>query len=410
MANETGVKNRRLLITKNSIMMLVMLVIIFLAIFAWYYIQRNVSANGINIKASEPGDVEIAITENGLDTHIPGNYNANDEFVAGTWKDTATFRGPFAFSSDVTSDGLEFIIPAFSSTEDNPVAKDDARTNGKIVNINGVPKVGSAVKTNLSTLAEGETADYVKIPFYLRSKSPNIGVRAETYLAMAAEKVAGAQITGASSVRRSTYGDFTSDALVASMRVSLTGGPVTISGTTAAEPTSYESTFVWVPRPDLFLKIPAGTSEDDWSLITGITKTTQASNSLDPTTYKSGFTRLGVAVDPGTTFKHSYYTPRYDSGNNIIGVSQVTNDTADNSNIAYKSDVSNTKTLVNGSVPTLGAVKNITGFTNSAIVQGDGYYYYKYYLNLWIEGTDTEARRAMDTGKFDLHIEFGSVG
>lgn len=408
MANGTGVKNRRLLITKNSIMMLVMLVIIFLAIFAWYYINRNVGADGITVKAADPGEVEIAVTENGADTHIPGNYNANDEFVAGTWKDTATFRGPFAFSSDVTSDGLEFIIPAFSSTEDNPDAKADARRNGKIVNVNGIPKTGSEVKTNLSTLAEGETADYVKIPFYLRSKSPNIGVRAETYLAMAAEKVAGAQITGASSVRRSTYGDFTSDALVASMRVSLTGGPVTMSDTTATEPSSYMSTFVWVPRPDLFLKIPAGTSEDDWTLLTGITKETQGVNS-GTTGYNANFTRLGVGLEPGYTFKHSYYTPRYDTGNNIIGVSQVTNDTADNSNIAYKSDVSRTKTLNNGSVPTLGEEKNITGVFNNATVQNDGYYYYKYYLNLWIEGTDSEARRAMDTGKFDLHIEFGSV-
>ena len=42
MANGTGVKNRRLLLTKNSIMMLVMLVIIFLAIFAWYNLNKSV--------------------------------------------------------------------------------------------------------------------------------------------------------------------------------------------------------------------------------------------------------------------------------------------------------------------------------------------------------------------------------
>lgn len=399
MENNTS-RDRRLLITKNSILMLVMLVIIFLAIFAWYFINRNVAATGINIKAADAGEVQIAITNEGVDNGVFGNYVTNNNtrtFVAGRWSDSATFSGPFSFSNDVTSDGLEFIIPAFSSTEDNISAKADARTNGKIVNVNGVPKTGSEVKTNLSTLDEGETPDYVKIPFYLRSRTPNISVRGGAYLAMEAETSAsGTAIIGQTSVRKSTYGNFTSDALVASMRVSLTGGPVsTISGNTATNPSSYESTFVWVPRPDLFLNIPAGTSEDDWTLQTGVTKTTS-------------LTRIGESYPTGSTFKHSYYTPRYDSNDNVIGVSQVTNDTTDNSAIAYKSDVTKTKTLTNGSVPTLGAGKQITGFSATPTKIGD-YYYYKYYLNLWIEGTDSEARRAMDTGRFSLHIEFGSA-
>ena len=307
--------------------------------------------------ASKPDEVEIAVERNGkIGSYITTNGATN--WTEGRWSDKANFDDPFQFTSDVTSDGLTFIIPAFSSTEDNPDAKADARTNGKIVNVNGIPKTGNQVKTNLDTLEEGETADYVKIPFYLRSQNPVINVNPNAYLAMAAEEgvrddgsSGTTYITGVNSTRKSIYGNFTSDALVAAMRVSLTGGPVeSISNNVATRPSGYsdESTFVWVPRPDLFLKIPAGVSEDDWTLLTGITSLTQGTNS-GTAHYNPNFTRMGVGLEPGYTFKHSYYTPRYDTSNNLIGVSQVTNDTAENSNIAYKSDVTATKSLTNGS-------------------------------------------------------------
>lgn len=431
MTKKTGVKNRRLMITKNSIMMLVMLVIVFLAVFAWYGIRKQVGATGISVTAAKPGEVEIAVEKDGkIGSYI--TTNGTTTWTEGAWSDEANFNGPFEFSNDVTSDGLTFIIPAFSSTEDNPDAKADARTNGKIVNVNGIPETGSQVKTNLDTLEEGETADFVRIPFYLRSQSPVINVNPDAYLAMAAEEgVADADghtaITGANSARKSAYGNFTSDALVAAMRVSLTGGPVaSISNNVATRLTEDvdgvqkvvdRSTFVWVPRPDLFLNIPDMDSEDNWTLQQGVTKTTSLS-------------RIGQTFPTGSTFKHNYYSPRYDSNDNLIGVSFSEDPSVDNTydnplspgeevaSHAYKSDVTATKTLSGGTVPTLGASKSVTGFPTSAspitMAKTDGsgnagFYVYKFYINVWIEGTDSEARRAMDSGEFSLHLEFGSV-
>lgn len=422
MTKKTGVKNRRLLFAKNSIMMLVMLVIIFLAIFAWYYIQRNVSATGVSIKAANPGEVEIAITQNGADDNVLGNWVENEttheiEWSPGTWSDKVNFRGPFEFSNDVTSNGTEFIIPAFSSTEDNDDAKADARENGKIVNVNGIPKTGDQVKTNLSNLDEGETADYVKIPFFLRSNNPDLYVMESAYLAMAvengvydgtnnekteikADSETDPTIPASSVARKSAYGDFSSDAVVAAMRVSITGCPIqSVNNTTGAvtmpQDPEFKSSFVWVPRPDLFLNIPDGSSEDDWTLQTGVQKNTS-------------LTRNGGSLPSGTTYKHSYYSIREDNSHNIIGVVKEDNDTTDNSAIAYKSDITKKVSLENGDVPTLGQGKEITS-SLTPILYG-GYYYYKFYLNLWIEGTDTEARRAMDTGKFSLYMEFNSSG
>ena len=427
MTKKTGVANRRLMITKNSIMMLVMLVIIFLAVFAWYFINKNVGATGITVKAALPDEVEIAVTENGADStsgNVVGSY-VNGTFTAGKWSDSANFNGPFSFSNDVTSNGLVFIIPGFSSTENNESAETEAKLHGKIVNINAIP---TTAKSNLeltqSEIDDGKTGDYYSVPFYLRSLNPKLCVKPTAYLAMAAENgVADADgntdLTGTNSARKSIYGSFTSDALVAAMRVSISGGPISSfdSGTnTAGNPAVNESHFVWVPRPDLFLNIPYGTDDTDWTLTTGVKAT--------DTLYRLRDTN-NTSEHPGTlytgeTFKHNHYVKRYENAQatEANGVTYVADPSVENSeNIALKSDVTKTKTLASGSVvPTLGVSHEIsntetpstfnmkkTGSEDTA-----DYYVYKYYLNLWIEGTDSEARRAMDTGKFSLYLEFGN--
>ena len=427
MDKKTGVKNKRLLFAKNSIMMFVMLVVIFLAIFAWYNNQNTVTATGITVSASDPEQVKIAVTQNGEDDGLFGSWIENTtthelEWNAGVWSNTATFKVKYPFSTDVTSDGANFLVPGFSSTENNSDAKDDARTNGKIVNTNAIPTQAiNNLTITQAQINEGKTPDYYSIPFYLCSKSPDLCVEPSAYLAMAAEKD-GAALTGANSVRKSAYGNFTSDALVAAMRVSIVGAPVSsISNNTAVMPNNveYQSSFVWLPRPDLFLTIPAGASEDDWTLRTGITKTT---NNLQ---------RIGNTLSAGTTFRHNYYTYRYvdpEAQNPIInGVTYVADPSIDNTyttsslvegqtvttehaSNAYKSDTSRTTKVhdnPNVFVPTLGESKEITANMN-ATPDGSGNYYYKFYLNLWIEGTDTEARRAMDAGEFSLFIEFGN--
>ncbi len=417
MKGKTGVMNKRLLLAKNSILMLVMLVVIFLAVFAWYYTNKKVEAGDISISAADPDEVEIAFTQFGADSGAIGNYVTNggvSTWTAGAWGTTANFSGPFKFSNDVTSDGLTFLIPKFISTEDNDSAKADARKNGKIVNVNDVPVHGDDLKTNLNLTAadieNGVNADYVSIPFYLRSRSKDLYIKPSAYLAMKAE-VDSADITGTNAARKSAYGNFTSDVLVAAMRVSITGGPVTRIENNV--PTQYsepgespenESSFTWLPRPDLFLNIPDGYTEDDWSLVRNVKSDTPLSR-LEGSTYVEDYT--------GETFKHNYYQLRYedptDPNSVVNGVSLV--EDSDEDPTAYKSDVDETVSVGSYSVPTLGEGQKITDFetlSSHAEALSDGYYYYKFYLNIWIEGTDSEARRAMDTGEFKLEMKFGN--
>lgn len=418
MTKKTGVKNRRLLFAKNLIMMLVMLVVIFLAVFAWYYENGQVTATGTTAKATNPDVVQIAVEKNGAIGNYVENTSTHEmEWKAGKWVDSVNFdTRNFEFSTDVTSNGLDFLIPGFISTEDNETAKDEALKNGKIVNINIPP---TNAKSNMDLTSEevdaGKKPDYYSARFYLRSKNPSIYVMPSAYLAMKAESD-GVAITSSNSVRKSAYGDFTSDVLVGAMRVSLTGGAVS-SVSNAYAPTradaNDEATFVWVPRPDLFLNIPYGTNDTDWTLVQNVT----ASDSIY---------RLRDASHPsdhpgenltGATYQHQYYARK------TGGVELKTAVTTGSEPEAVISNPNNSYTLpgTGNSVPTLGQSCDITGFTTTANAismkvdpyaateseKTDDYYVYQFRINIWIEGTDTEARRAMDLGQFNLYMEFG---
>ena len=424
MAKKTGVKNRRLLFAKNSIMMLVMLVVIFLAIFAWYIDGKSVEATGITVSSSVPDDIQIAKQVTA----------ANDEKAIGSWGGTINFDDSFAFSNDVTSNGLEFIIPGFNTPENNSIARNQAYMNGKIVNDDGIP---SSALSNLDIASQQtedeQTPDYYACEFYVRSTNSRIVVNPTAYLAMAAEKGLSdteghSDITGPNSARKSIYGNFTSDAIVAAMRVSIDTTPVTgitVVGEDHIPTTNgeYSSNFVWNPRPDLFLNIPYGTNDADWTLQTNVTKETSLYRLRDQNDTSS---HPGENLT-GETFKHNYYAKRYYANTDIVnGVTYREDQGTGNANGIYKSDtskLSDDPEITNGafvsgskhSVPTLGVTVPIipTVDTNNQPItyttDDEGYYVFKFRLNIWIEGTDTEARRAMDTGKFNLFLEFSNA-
>ena len=56
-----AIGDKRFVITKNLIMMLVMLVVIFIAIFAWYSNNDTVTASGTQISAKSADNVELAL-------------------------------------------------------------------------------------------------------------------------------------------------------------------------------------------------------------------------------------------------------------------------------------------------------------------------------------------------------------
>ena len=160
MNKNTG-RDRRYLITKNSILMLVMLVIIFMAVWAWFVADNSTAdAGGLHMKAQKSNDVQIALP-------YKGSYPLDNDPVDFRFKESIDFEQSQFFVddlfSDVTSDGINFIIPTFE------VDKNNTR-DGRVVIPDGewTPAVSSKdVKTDASTDNEAAVIYTVWVSFLL---------------------------------------------------------------------------------------------------------------------------------------------------------------------------------------------------------------------------------------------------
>ena len=206
-------------------------------------------------------------------------------------------------------------------------------------------------------------------------------------------------ITDKTNSKKSAYGDFNVDALVGAMRVSFIAeacNAVTQNWIPENETSRLDYTNVtvrspavkqllWVPRPDVKLIIPAE---------------------------KGNITNWYLSEErSGATYQNSYYKNKDDNS----GLQFVSNDT-------------DSKTVVSpypvtGQHPTLGANRNLSDFSSLQDFERntvtlpikdnnnltDTYYLTKITMNIWIEGTDSEARRAMDGGEFNLILTFSGT-
>lgn len=443
-------RNRRLLITKNSILMLVMLVVIFLAIWAWYLNPHApVTAENTEITAAGTDDIELA---------LPVKVDGNDYFPVDNteWKRKIEFNESGYFKNlvkDVTSDGAQFVVPNFEAAagleQGRKVIPDDVWIYGL--------SSKEALSNTVST--DDDQYNYISLEFYARSKVNSFQVTGGSYLAAGSElgkhldsngDIVGDSsdakpLTGSNIYRVSSYGAaagtanaFSSDAIIGSIRVSLQGKPVnSISGTDSAITAGYASgvedtlRFVWLPRPDVFLK--TDNNADNWRLQTGLQPndgSAYSKKSFAHTFYQGNF--VNTNVKKGLTKK--LYYDRYNNNvydYNTDSDSLFTDCTKSSPNIFKVTKITPSNiggTAQNpGQYPTLGQSQPIAGdsnvpnniqFTNdpqySARPNYDadhittGYYVYKYTLNLWIEGEDAEARRSMNDGMFSLLLELGT--
>lgn len=174
--------HRRLLITKNLILMLVMLVLIILSVLAWFSFNKTVDASDICVKAST-SDIDIA---NCIKT-----YDSNYDLLTdgpGEFGRIVTFDD-FKLTKDCTGDGEELIVPEFNVTND----KSSTVHLGKEVNVN-LPGV-SAISNVYSDLQKLKYPDkdapeyqYIQMEFYVRSKDPELTLTNDCQLISQTEK------------------------------------------------------------------------------------------------------------------------------------------------------------------------------------------------------------------------------
>ncbi len=409
------------MITKNLILMVVAVVIVFLAVYAWYANTSSVTASGTTVSAADPESVQVARPFKGSYPTSADSSDADFDSSKDGFKDSIDFPDTGNITDnmfkDVTSDGKTFIIPTFISGE---------LADGRRVVSDGEWSSALSSKTALHDDVEGNEEDYnyLSTDFYVRSANPDVKVMATSYLKTKSEDL-NKPLTGAESAIRTNsengagvfdkdYGTnssrICSDAIAGAIRVSLVGAQVTghaqvtgQTGTTERTDTFDNSQtfdeasavdFLWLPRPDLLLN--TSNMKSNWNLSTGIT-----SSSPNAT----------------TTFRHSCYIP---ANNTTKGVSnELYYDSALSSVTGMTGDsaVENTRfhasksTPSGSSYPILGQdanVKPVNVYSNDMIRDdGKSYYVYKYTLNIWIEGEDKEARRALDKGEFSIHLDFG---
>ena len=422
--------------TKNLIMMLVLLVVILIAIFAWYTDQYAATAESTSISASAADNVELAVpekvtvTEDGVEKQKDSFPKSND-----SWKSKIEFKTSGYLKDlvkDVTSNGEQFVIPNFEAAkglgEGRKVITDDVWTKG----------LSSKEALTNTKVNDDDQYNYISLDFYVRSKSKNINVTADSFLAAGSElgydgtnadPNKAKLLTGEDIYRCSSYGAakgksgaFSADAIVGALRVSLIGAPVDGISTDDSTGITTETTFdggtwanksalkfVWLPRPDIFLQ--TDDNSNNWKLYTGI----KPSDTIAEKTYCHNFYTGNVItgnVKKGLT-AGAYCDPA------VKSIAGATN----NSGIFKVSNINdNTELDGKGKYPTLGQSAKVASDapeTSKAIQftagteQGDnrettGYYVYKFTLNLWAEGEDAEARRSMSNGAFSLELDFGT--
>lgn len=403
MKEKTGLV-RHVVLSKNFIMMLAALVAILVSVSAWFTSRSSATASGIAVVAENPG-IDIAPCIKVYNEPGKTGYDRTKEDFAVLSDGPGEFGTGFSIldtnpgvnlslTKDCTGDGVNLWVPDFNVTKDY----DNVRRNGgKEVNVN---IAGTSAKLQEDTRIEHlkdpskdeDEHQFIELEFYARTQNDSLHLAAGSQLLSVTEAGGGdlSDTLSSGNAKCSAYGSFNVDGLVGAIRVALLGeacnsidqrwsqdsgttGSIIYTDAPVADRSGKIKQVLWYPRPDVKLNIPETAGDvTNWSLITGLTE--------------------------GDTFNNSYYE-------------------ANGSGMRFVSNDQDSKTKVSSAAPTLGQTADISDFgefehnkvrlvvNKNQYQETAMYYLYKYTLRIWIEGSDSEARRAMDGGQFQLTLK-----
>lgn len=201
---------------------------------------------------------------------------------------------------------------------------------------------------------KGANVDYMQINLDFRAKSDNnpdsikLILKAGSKISTVAPT---AKLDGADAENKSTFGNFSKDYVVGGIRVSAMPNSTTITG---------EPIFVWIPEPNVQLNVTGTGDSKTYSI-----NKTESVTGQDTHTYVS-------SIDNDNT------TKKYTTDDNYTGAIS-------------------------------GQITSGEGGTEREIVRlqknpTSGYYEGSATFYVWLEGCDTEARRALVGGKFRLQL------
>lgn len=398
--------NRHSLMAKGILVLLSLLVLIFAFTFSWFTIaEPDSQANGLIIKAHSSADFEYAIgfkTEQTYNNYYhtaftnqtDGELNLKELYavdengnrIQDAEHHDMQFDLLYDYTPiDVTGDGVTLVRPAMDYG------------NWKV---NSASRNYSIAKPN---------SQYISFDLIVRAKGPTtLSLDTTSYAKGACESYAGdySNLVGSSVTRKSTYGNFSRDALVGALRVAFigynnSGDPdFDKDALLNEEQTVYNSTpeLLWVPRPDIYLNNDPDNNPNNgdsreletsgWSLATGITPSTKfnlKSTSRDKSDY--------------STYVHEYY--------NIaeVGENETPSYVLDNASTTKISSFDGDNHVTFGQSSQILEVNVLDDTDNDGVHDDDEYYYGKVRVRLWLEGADTESRRALAGGQFSVNFD-----
>ncbi len=361
-------KNNAKFAIKMSMLLLSLVVMVFVGSLAWFNNDNTSIADGISVQ-SQSGKPEFKIAIGFNTTETNGRYLVSDFSRHFSLKDIAieengVIKNYNIFKSfkpvDLTGDGVSLYRPTLK----NMNKEIDHEGAGQL----GVPN-----------------QDYIAFDLFFQSSS-----KCKIYLDNNTRVLGNVESQGGTLVNPNDPTDFSPDAIVGAMRVSFTDYSIDnnhnildnyklVNNMDSTLITSEQSfarsapNALWIPRSDVRFD---DTDPNRKVLYTGI------SNALSANAfYVSDNQEMN-------TFKHTYFA--FDENRSPVGYQEPDSYITSTITGLNQDDISLCEVIHEGVDPKDGNKKC---------------YYGKVHVKIWIEGCDSEARRAMNSGQFIIDFE-----
>lgn len=319
--------------------MLVALVVIIVAVSAWFVGRVNAEAQGISVRTSNSGiDIAPCVKTYNSDytevlTDGPGEFKNGLSFPDDLTDEQKNFLGgKLSLSKDCTGDGMDLIVPDFNVTNDYERVRE---TTGKEVNPNiigneAVSQEQARIKKLQNPEKDTVEYQYLQFEFYVRSKESKLYLRADSQLLAETESNGSifTEITDKNNPKKSAYGNFNVDGLVGAMRVSFVAEAcnaveqnwIPENDTSRLDYTNTVRSpsvrqLLWVPRPDVKLNIPAEKGNiTDWYL-----SEATSGETYQNTYYKNKEDKSGLQLISNSTDSKAVVSPYVETGHPSLG-------------------------------------------------------------------------------------------
>lgn len=217
MKNSTA-SNRKtgIMITKNLIILVVLVFVAILAMWAWFTSHTEDVADGIDVKCDVPDGIEIAVVAPGA---TPTDKDYTSSYITLS-ADKNKFMEDLVMS-EVTSDGKTFYKPALIQSNGEAYADVTANWDEATANEN-----------------------YLSFDLYIRSKSTQkVSLTTKSKFTPLSNVLVDDPAQGLVSGNKSTEGDYSKDCIIGATRFSIVDYNDNKDGVLK---------LLWIPRPDIY--------------------------------------------------------------------------------------------------------------------------------------------------------------